>query len=187
MSRSGDWIATFTGVKWFITDPDPADVRLADIAHALSLICRYGGHCRQFYSVAQHSLIVAAAVQQEFPAERDLVLHALLHDATEAYVGDMVRPLKLSMPEYKALENRTEIVIAAGLGLPPLSDEHRAIIKHFDDVALMTERRDLVNHCGHEWTPRALPLPMRIGVVSPQVAEDLFLSEYQFLSGEVPS
>jgi hypothetical protein len=177
--RRGDWTATFSGVKWFITDPHPDDVRIADIAHALSLICRYGGHCREFYSVAQHSVIVAKALWMEFPKAPGLVLHALLHDAGEAYLGDVVRPLKATMPQYKALEHLTEGVIAVALNLPPLTQEQRAILKHFDDVALMTERRDLVNHCGHEWTLRAKPLVDAIRPWSPEVAELAFLEAYR--------
>jgi len=184
-TRTGDWIATFSGVKWFITNPHPDDVRIEDIAHALSLICRYGGQCREFYSVAQHSLIVASEVKKN-SSSHSLILHGLLHDAAEAYLGDMVRPLKATMPRYKLIEHVTEGVIAAALDLPPLTLEQRAIIKHFDNVALMTERRDLVNHCGHDWTPRAEPRSEPIVPMSPEEAESGFLLAYHSLRASAP-
>lgn len=185
MSRRGDWMATFSGVKWFVTDPHPDDVKIEDIAHALSMICRYGGHCREFYSVAQHSVIVAEAVWAAHPDDTGLALNALLHDAAEAYLGDVVRPLKLTMPGYKALEHLTEGVIAAGLELPGVTPEQKAIIKHFDDVALMTERRDLVNHCGIEWTPRAEPLKKVIEPWPAKIAERGFIQAYHLLSKRI--
>jgi 5'-deoxynucleotidase YfbR-like HD superfamily hydrolase len=185
MSRTGNWIATFSGVKWFVTDPHPDDVHIDDIAHALSLVCRYGGHVREFYSVAQHSVIVALALLKAYPADLRLALCGLLHDAAEAYLGEMVRPLKLELPSYKALEIRTEAVIAEGLELPAMSEEQRRHIKHFDDVALMTERRDLVNHCGHEWTPRAEPLPKKIEPWSSAFAERAFMEAYRGILGRI--
>src|SRR5690349_18842227 len=103
MSRTGDWIATFTGKRWFLTDPDPADVDIDDIAHALSMICRFGGHTKQFYSVAEHSVRVANAM--EIAGCGALAcLHGLIHDAPEAYLGDIVRPLKYSLTDYRVWE-----------------------------------------------------------------------------------
>lgn len=187
MKRTGDWIATFTGVKWFITDPHPDDVRIEDIAHALSMVCRYGGHSRRFYSVAQHSWVVANAIAANYKKDTALILHGLLHDATEAYLGDMVRPLKRSMPAYKTLEHVTEGVIGVALGLPVLSPERRAIVKHFDNVALMTERRDLINHCGHTWTEHAEPLKSPIVPMSQELAKAQFLTSYWFLRKQLES
>lgn len=156
--RTGDWICTFTGIKFYLTDPHPADVDIADIAHALSMACRYGGHCREFYSVAQHSVQVFDYISDRFPHDYKAHAWALLHDAAEAYLGDMVRPLKVAMPAYKALEEKVELIVLKGLGIPEPSAEIRAMVKHADDVLLMTERRDLVNHGGTAWTPRAEPL-----------------------------
>lgn len=158
-----------SGTKWFITDPSPEDVRIDDIAHALSMICRYGGHCREFYSVAEHSLRMARIADKEHGL--DAAMWALLHDAPEAYLGDMVRPLKRTMPEYKAIETLTEGVIIRGLGLKPVCPACRGYVKQLDDVLLMTERRDLVNHCGHEWTPRAIPLD---DVIIPMGSKDAY-------------
>jgi hypothetical protein len=88
--RRGDWMQTFTGRAFYPLDPRPEDIDPVDIAHALSLICRYGGHSSRFYSVAEHCVLMSHAVAPEH------ALWALLHDATEAYLGDMIRPLKRS-------------------------------------------------------------------------------------------
>src|SRR5262249_3879894 len=126
--RTGDWIATITGKRWFVTDPHPDDVDIEDIAHGLSMVCRFGGQCREFYSVAQHSVLMANEMcRREAPPE--MALWGLLHDAPEAYLGDMVRPLKRSMPNYKVLEHVTEGCILVGLGLAAPTHGTRYLVK----------------------------------------------------------
>ena len=83
--RKGDWFLTYTGRQFWPLDPRPEDICIRDIAHHLSLCCRFNGACRVHYSVAQHSVMVANIL----PAP--LRFWGLMHDATEAYVGDMVR------------------------------------------------------------------------------------------------
>ena len=82
------WFTTYTGKKFHIFDPSLDEIDIADIAHSLSLICRYGGHLPEHYSVAQHSVLVSNLVPE------NIALEALLHDAEEAYTGDMIRPFK---------------------------------------------------------------------------------------------
>jgi len=82
------WIQTFTGKKFWLTDPKPETIHIEDIAHALAMICRYNGHTKTHYSVAQHSVIVSNLVPKE------LALSGLLHDAAEAYIGDLTKPYK---------------------------------------------------------------------------------------------
>src|SRR5690349_6806238 len=96
-------ITTHSGVQFDLLKPDPSVVHLEDIAHALSHLCRYTGHCNRFYSVAEHSVIVSLMVP---PSEPKLAMQGLLHDATEAYVNDLARPLKDLLPEYKEIEMR---------------------------------------------------------------------------------
>ena len=109
-----DWIQTYTGRKFYPTHPRAADVHILDIAHHLSLRCRFSGGCREFYSVAQHSVLVSQMVP-----EQD-ALWGLLHDAAEAYTGDLIRPLK-HRPELRPfleVEASIETVIAEAYDVP---------------------------------------------------------------------
>jgi len=107
----GDYLTTITGRKFWPLDPSVNDIDINDIAWALSRICRYGGHTCIHYSVATHCIAVSYLVPEEY------ALWALLHDASEAYVGDMVRPLKHMMPEYMAVEEKVVSTIAEAFGL----------------------------------------------------------------------
>lgn len=141
MGRRGDWFQTYTGQKFWPLDPDAMSVSIEDIAHALSLICRYGGHCREFYCVAQHSVIVRSLVSGKFARP------ALLHDAAEAYIGDMVRPLK-RQPEMLAYRDAEDLILSAirvRFNISPwLWEDAQAEVKKADNVALITEKRDLL-------------------------------------------
>ncbi|WNF45846.1 phosphohydrolase [Pseudomonas sp. SG20056] len=146
------WIITRSGQKFDLANPTAAMVHPADIAHSLSMQCRFNGHSIDFYSVAQHCCLVADLV----PAEHQL--HALLHDATEAYVGDMVRPLKEAMRDratylgttclYEATEQRVWEAICERFNLDPVLP---ASVKHADLEALATEKRDLMRYHPAPW------------------------------------
>jgi hypothetical protein len=154
-SRHGDWIQTYTGKCFHPLDPRADDIDLVDIAHALSGMPRFNMHSSRHYSVAEHSILVACHVAQDDPDPR-VVLAALLHDASEAYLCDVPRPLKMipEMAAYRAMESAVEFVIAAKFGVPwPLP----AIVKHHDERALATEYRDLVPVKSVPWNLRALP------------------------------
>jgi hypothetical protein len=101
-----------SGRIYYPLDPRPEDVFIEDIAHSLSMQCRYGGHSRVFYSVAEHSYHLSFLV----PEEHALV--ALLHDATEAYVSDVPRPLKPYLSNYAEIEDRNWAAIAKAFDLP---------------------------------------------------------------------
>jgi len=161
------WFLTHTGKQFWPLDARPDEIDIEDIAHGLSHICRFGGHCRHFYSVAQHSVLVSRAV-----TFRKL---GLLHDATEAYIGDMVRPLKLQMPEFNAIESKLWSVIAERFGLPlDMPPE----IKQADNAALMAERRDLFDPSSYPWGIVEEPLPERVIPMNPDEAKKFFLDEY---------
>ena len=106
-------VHTASGRAVDLLHPDPASIDLEDIARGLSHVCRFAGQCRSFYSVAQHSVLCAQLV------EPSLASSALLHDATEAYLGDVPRPVKRQCPEYQVIEDRLHLAIAARFGLPP--------------------------------------------------------------------
>lgn len=163
----GSWMQTFTGRQFYPISPRAEDVQPEDIAHSLSLICRYGGHCRDFYSVAEHCVLMSHAVASEF------ALAALLHDATEAYVGDMVRPLKQHMPDYRDVEFRVADAIGERFGIDPEIPE---AVHEADNRILLDERAALFNGRPAAWGVEDLePLGVRIGKWSPGTAEREYL------------
>jgi hypothetical protein len=101
-----NWVQTFSGRKVDLEYPKPEDIAIEDIAHALSRICRYGGHCKDFYSVAEHSLLVEKVIQDEICDCKPVNMAGLLHDAAEAYLGDMISPLKKIVTRELYLEGR---------------------------------------------------------------------------------
>lgn len=143
--RPGDFIWTASGRKFWPLDPQPEDVPIEDIAHALSHICRWTGHVSVFYSVAQHSVLVSSLVQG--PSE-SLRLYALLHDASEAFLNDIARPLKrLSyMKGYVDVEERVQRVIYRAHGVEHLDDMPAVVdaVRDADHLALAIEARDLM-------------------------------------------
>lgn len=172
----GGWIQTYTGKKFYPLAPRIEDICIDDIAHALSNICRYGGHSREFYSVAQHCTLVS----DWMPTDK---LHGLLHDASEAYLGDVVRPVKHSsgMEHYRFAESRVEALINAAFDIDVTPDS-AAIVKHYDNRVLFTEKKFLLTHEGMLWQSPSEPLPVAYLVpMSPSQAEDEFLERFYSL------
>jgi len=177
-NRAGNWFQTYTGVMFWPLDPRPEEIELEDIAHSLSMQCRFNGHMKSFYSVAQHSVEVSRIV----PAEH--ALWGLLHDAAEAYIGDMVRPLKLHMPTFRAIEDQIMIAICDRFGLPRAEPPE---VKIADNVLLMTERRDFLGTPPAPWTPRAEPLALVLKAQTPIYAKASFLGRFDQLQKGYPS
>lgn len=100
------WIITSSGTKFDLLNPTAAMVRVSDIVHALSLVCRFTGHCAFHYSVAQHSLLVASILERNGHSPEEQ-LYGLVHDTSEAYVNDLTRPLKMLLIE--AAHQRNEL------------------------------------------------------------------------------
>lgn len=137
---SGDYFITYSGIHIDPTAVKADDIKLVDIAHNLSMIPRFGGACPTFYSVASHSMYVADLVP------RGLAVEGLLHDAAEAYCGDMIKCIKVLCPDYGAVEARFEAAIRARFCLPAQQDPHAKLeIKRADIAALLAERRDVFN------------------------------------------
>lgn len=171
----GDWMQTFTGRKFYPLTPAPEDVDPVDIAHALSLLCRYGGHVDRFYSVAEHCVLMSQWIEDTgAPGDpqraRRLALWALLHDATEAYVVDVPRPLKRNLAGYKEIEEGVMIAIALRFGLSGVvmpAEVHDA-----DNRILLTERNALMAATHERWAQEDLgPLPVEIHAWRPEIAE----------------
>lgn len=169
----GDWLQTYTGKQFFPMDPDPAEVNITDIAHALSLLCRYNGHVQRFYSVAEHCVLVSHLVSPEE------ALWGLLHDATEAYVGDMVRPLKNHMPDYQRVENRVMLAIAERFDLSGTMPDG---VKTADTRLLLDERDALLGPAPAEWDVDGVPYGVTIEGWSPERAETEYLARFKELT-----
>lgn len=181
------WIQTFTGRAFSLLEPQPDDVTIEDIAHALSMLCRFGGHVRDFYSVAQHSVLVSIVVERFQPANRALHLAGLMHDGSEAYLIDLPRPIKrmAGFEAYKVTEQRVEWAIRERFGLSTDVPDVLAI-KAADEMLLRTECRDLMGPRHPAWTRELHPdhgttMPEIIAPLAPKEAEQLFLERWQDL------
>lgn len=152
---------TFTGKNFDPLAGKPSEIDIRDIAHSLSMLCRFNGHTSRFYSVAEHSLRVSRILPPELQA------WGLMHDAAEAYLGDMVRPLKCRMPEFEEAEDRLLEIIAARFGLPwPVPQA----IWVADDILLATEFRDLMG--GIPAGLKQKPLPETIDTLRSEAWSD---------------
>jgi len=174
MTGRGDWMQTFTGRAFYPLDPRVEDIDPLDIAHALSLLCRYGGHVQRFYSVAEHCVLMSEVVA---PVN---ALWALLHDATEAYLGDMIRPLKHAMPDYRAVEDQLTQVICNRFGL---GWDCPADVKLADNRILRDERDALMAEPPMPWhsIEQVPALGVEIQCWSAQEAEARYLARLELL------
>jgi hypothetical protein len=164
------WIATATGVPFNVIEPHVEDVFIEDIAHALAHQCRYGGHFGRFYSVAEHCVIVAQH------APRELKLEALLHDASEAYLLDIPRPIKKAMPEYRAIEDRLMTVIGKRFGINwPVHADVTAL----DNRILHDEVAQGMVQPPVPWGIPGEPLGTELKFWGPAAAEARFLQAFQ--------
>ena len=175
MSRNGGWIQTYSGLKMYPLDPRPEEICLEDIAHALSNICRFTGHCKEFYSVAQHSIYVSVHVS------RENALWGLLHDASEAYLCDIARPVKndKQMSCYRGAEHILQSIIAEKFGLPIIQPEEIDVV---DKIMLVTEARDL-GLLSPDWEHFSIkPLESKIYPQQPINAERSFFDWYNVIT-----
>lgn len=172
--KNAPWIQTYSGRRFNPLNPNSDAIVIQDIAHALSMQCRFSGHCRYFYSVAQHSVLVSYICGFEF------ALWGLLHDASEAYLVDMPRPLKRSgkLDAFIAYEHKVQKAVCKRFGLP---DKEPADVKRADTILLATEARDLMSPLHPDWRSPAEPLPFKIDPWTPKQAEENFLKRFNEL------
>ncbi len=195
--RKGDWIQTFTGRQYWPLDPRADEVSATDIAHHLSMLCRFTGACNRFYSVAEHSVLVMRVVAlmpqiRNLPAveRRTVKLLALLHDAPEAYCNDIARPVKRSITGYAEIEALNDAAIREHFGLPDNAAAH-GFIKQADNAMLLAEQGALMRKAPREWAPIDLPATVRRNAMvrlndngpglSPAEAEHQFDRELRYL------
>lgn len=142
---SGTWIQTYTGKAFDLVDPQPDMVDVRDIAHSLGMQCRFTGHTQRHYSVAEHCCRMA----EQFSGA--MAVHALLHDAAEAYVSDTAKPLKALCPQLWIVEDRAISAIYEALGVERPDAGQRDMVKHADLRMLITERNQLMEAPPMPW------------------------------------
>ena len=172
-ARQGDWMQTVSGRQFWPIDPRPEDVHIEDIAHALSMMCRFGGHCERFYSVAEHSVLVSEHVPPED------ALWALLHDASEAYIADIVRPAKRFLSNYKEVEGRIMAAVCTAFGLPAIEPPS---VKRADNAILADEAAQIMGTKPKDWVLPEQPLGVIITGLSPENAKSLFIERFRALT-----
>jgi hypothetical protein len=140
----GDYILTYMGHKFYVTDPKPEQIDIRDIIHATANITRFTGHTRhKFYTVGEH-MGYASYMAEMLGYSKRVQLIALLHDASEAYCNDINRPLKQTLPQYKEAEDRIMNAIwDKFLDYPPTEEEYH-IVKKIDNTLLLMEMEQLM-------------------------------------------
>lgn len=171
-AQRGNWMQTYTGKQFFPLDPLPEDVDIIDIAHALSHICRFGGHCERFYSVAEHSVYVSMAVDPQYS------FTALMHDAAEAYVMDVPRPLKAHLIDHGWIEDGVWRVIARKFELPEVIPDEVWVA---DNAVLLAEAQQILKEHPEPWDVPGTPAHVIIQCLSPEKAKEMFLARFKFL------
>lgn len=173
------WMQTFTGVRFTPLEPQVEDIDIRDIAHSLAYQCRYAGHTRKFLSIAEHCWHLSHLVSDKNK------LIALLHDATEAYVADVPRPLKPFLPNYYEIEDKVYEAIAERYGLPVLIPDE---VHEADTRILLDERNQFMTKSpspiGDGWPDHMEPFGITIHGWPPSQAEDMFLRRFEELVKE---
>ena len=167
------WIQTYSGRQFWPLEPDSNDVNIIDIAHPLSLICRYSGHSERFYSVGQHCVELALYGEEVLKLPPKMCLYLLLHDSSEAYICDIPRPAKLIMPEYKGIEAKLEECIFTAFGLEyPMPN----LVNELDTAMLATEAPVLMKKPPVPWGAMDVqPLPIKFMDLDMKAVEVLYL------------
>ncbi len=180
--RKGEYIKTFTGINFWPIDPRPEEIRIEDIAGALSKQCRFGGHTKRLYSVAEHCCSASRIVPKEH------ALAALLHDASEAYLVDVPRPIKKMLSQYRDIEAGLEKAIA---GRFEIEYPWHAEVRLADDRLLTFEVENLLNWGWKHPFPdpwQSLPaMPKELSSLcslglSPNQAQHFFLARFEELT-----
>lgn len=173
-NRKGGWTNTFTGMRFWPIDPRPEEIVIEDIAHGLSLMNRFNGQTPRPYSVAQHSVYVSEECDP-----RD-AFWGLMHDASEAYIADIVAPAKNFMPEYKEIERNLMLAICRRFWLNPVQPSS---VTMADSKVLSSEARDLFadDRRSKFWRVPPAPMERKIKVLSWQQAEQKFLARFRKL------
>ena len=164
--------------------PDKHDIKIEDIAHSLSHLCRFNGHIPYFYSVAEHSVLVLDLALEDDPKMSPIKqMQYLLHDATEAYIGDMVKPLKIGMPKFNKIEDRVWKEISSKFNINYIWDEK---LKYYDIKALVTEYHIFKGKTiGKYWSEGIDPkTDAKLGLTSEE-AKKLFMDRFDNIRNQM--
>jgi hypothetical protein len=182
--KAVDWVGTFTGRRFWPSAPKVDDITIIDIAHHLSNICRYNGSTIAHYSVAQHSCILCDYVQKARSGTPLDCLQILMHDAPEAWIGDMARPIKQHAPDYRKMDHDVTVVVRSwmgwdGLPIPDWQDE-------LDTRIIADERAQVVFDQENDWLMDGVePLDVDIEPWTARLSEQQFLARYATFSQQV--
>lgn len=182
--HANTYIETYTGKKFDVFNPQPEDISIVDVAHALSMMCRYNGHCKYFFSVAEHSINVCDFVAKT-SNNKKLLLWGLLHDATEAYLADITSPVKPYLSNYVELEQKIMGVICGKFGLQVGMP---TVIHEADIEMLRAEAYQLMTSKGVNWKANMESdtpiIEMKLKCYSPDEAKLFFLEKFFLLQGK---
>ena len=178
------WILTYTGKQFYPLDPDPDSICIEDIARGLSMICRFNGQTRCFYSVAEHSVLMSQQMDKPYlPGYPSgyLGLAGLLHDAAEAYVSDVARPIKPLIRGFDGIERAILKVVAGKFKIPMSSF---VMCGGYDLRMLATERRQIMHPGGPKWKSLRNVEPFNITLPCwlPHEAEYAFMEQFEMLT-----
>jgi uncharacterized protein len=174
------WIHTYIGKKFFPLDPKVSDIDILDIAHALSNKCRYAGHTINFYSVGEHSIHIHDYLLSKGYA-KSIIGWGLLHDAAEAYLFDIPRPIKNQIAGFEQLENNLLSIVAKAFGLPEVMPK---IVKEIDFLMLGVEK-DQAMTSGPKWQENIENmnrLPIILKFWKPKKCEKEFIKRFNGLN-----
>jgi hypothetical protein len=195
MNSDEYWVQTYTGKKFWPLSPDAEHLDIQDVAHALSMICRFNGHCLKFYSVAQHCFYVSVLLEKhlydsDFWEDENMTnlewayiqMWGLLHDLPEAYLTDVPAPIKEVIPDFRSIENKILEVVATkwDLGLPMPE-----IVKVADLIMLHTEKNQLMSESPSDWNLPYPPAKLEIWAWDPPNAKEWFLMRFDLLHGRL--
>ena len=188
------WQRMLSGRRLDILSPSPLDIEIEDIAHGLARVTRWNGQTRGKYgfSVAQHCVLVERLVRLNAPkTDQKWCLAALLHDAPEYVIGDMITPFKYAIGGiYRDIEHRLEIAVSIRFGLPPeLPDAVQRTIKRADHMAAWIEATQIAGFSHDEAAkifikPSGIPPNIKLRAQPPEDAAATFLRRFSILGGQ---
>lgn len=182
-SVKNNWIETYTGKKAFLAAPE---ANIEDIAHSLANLCRFNGHCSKFYSVAEHSVLVAELMETLGLGDP---FEGLMHDAVETYLSDVPMPFKAELPDWKKAEDKLDLLLRRQWGLPETKSEGC----HWADMAIClceahylmpNKGRNFQDPLGIRFTMEPLYKDFRPECLTPWEAKSYFLEKYAELKGD---